>query len=208
MGRYIGPSCRRCRRVGDKLMLKGERCASPKCALVKKSTKSGRRLPRRRKVSDRGLQLREKQKARYIYGLLERQFRRLFAEAEKSRGVTGETLLQLLERRLDNVVYRLGFAASRSQSRQIVRHGHIMVNGRKVNIPSYSVKEGDVIAWKERSTKTALYHEVTEGLGGRIVPNWLSLDKSTLTGKVVALPKREEIGAKFDDRVIVEYYSR
>lgn len=206
MARYIGPSCRLCRRVNDKLMLKGERCATPKCAMERK--RPGQRFTRRRKVSDRGLQLREKQKARYTYGLLERQFRRLFSEAEKSPGVTGETLLQLLERRLDNVVYRLGFADSRSQARQIVRHGHILVNGRKVNIPSYLVKEGNVVAWKERSTKTALYHQVGESLEGKIVPVWLSLDKSTLTGKVVTLPSRNDIDAKFDDKVIVEYYSR
>jgi small subunit ribosomal protein S4 len=189
-------------------MLKGERCATPKCALERKGLPPGQRALRRRKISDRGLQLREKQKARYTYGILERQFRKLFREAERRPGVTGEIFLQLLERRLDNVVYRLGFADSRSQARQIVRHGHIKVNGRKVNIPSYLVKSGDVISWNERSTKTGLYLQAVEKLPGKIIPSWLNLDRSTLSGRVMSLPTPNEIEAKFDEKLIIEYYAR
>lgn len=162
----------------------------------------------RRKLSDRALQLREKQKARHTYGVLERQFRRLFAEAERHPGVTGENLLQLLERRLDNVVYRLGFAVSLPQARQLVRHGHIMVNNHKVDIPSYLVKPGEVIGWKERSKDTELYRQAAEEITGRTIPTWLSVDTQELSGRVLALPSRSEIEAKFDDKVIVEYYSR
>ncbi len=208
MARYTGPSCRVCRRLGDKLMLKGERCATPKCALERRTAPPGQKSARRRKISDRGIQLKEKQKARYTYGIFERQFRRFFAEAERRPGVTGDTLVQLLERRLDNVVYRLGFADSRSQARQLVGHGHIKVNGRKVDIPSCLVKAEDVIAWKEKSTKSELYHRAAEGAEGRAIPSWLSLDKTNLTGKVLSLPTRSEIEVNFDDKVIVEYYSR
>ena len=189
-------------------MLKGSRCLSPACAMERRAKPPGQQVSYRRRFSDRGLQLREKQKARYTYGVLERQFRRFFALAEKQSGITGENLLVLLERRLDNVVYRLGFADSRAQARQLVRHGHIMLNGRKTNIPSCLVKEGDVISWREGSTKTKYYKEMIEGLESKSVPNWLSLDREKAVGRVVSLPIPEDVGAKFELKSIVEYYSR
>jgi small subunit ribosomal protein S4 len=155
-----------------------------------------------------GLRLREKQKVRFSYGVLERQFRRFFAEAARAPGITGENLFILLERRLDNVVYRLGFGDSRAQARQIVRHGHILVNGRKVNIPSYLVKSGDVIKWREASKKTEYYKKLIEGIKGKVTPGWLSLDEENLTGTVLTLPTEDDIEAKFDGKAIVEYYSR
>ena len=179
MARYTGPACRLCRRFEVKLMLKGERCPTPKCPLEKRNVPpGGRSLSRRRsRISDRGLQLREKQKVRFCYGVLERQFRRFFSEAKKGHGTTGDNFLILLERRLDNVVYRLGFADSRAQARQIVRHGHIVVNGRKTDIPSFLVKSGDVIKWRDASTKTEYYKRVAEEIKETFVPSWLSLDK-------------------------------
>jgi len=167
-----------------------------------------RRGPSRRRVSDRGLQLIEKQKARYTYGVLERQFRRSFAQAERQAGITGENLQVLLERRLDNVVYRLGFADSRAQARQLVQHGHIMLNGRKTDIPSCLVKEEDTIGWKESSSKTEYYKQLAEGIESRSIASWLSLDRENLVGQVLSLPTPDEIGAKFDAKAIVEYYSR
>jgi small subunit ribosomal protein S4 len=165
-------------------------------------------MGRRRRLSDRGLQLREKQKARYTYATLERQFRRFFSQAERQEGITGENLLVLLERRLDNVVYRLGFADSRSQARQLVRHGHIMLNGRKTNIPSYLVKEGDTISWREGSRKTEYYKQLAESIEAKTVLSWLSLDKQNLVGQVLSLPTPEETDARFDSKAVVEYYSR
>ncbi len=162
----------------------------------------------RRRVSDRGLQLLEKQKARYTYGVLERQFRRFFAEAGRRPGTTGENLLQLLERRLDNVVYRLGFATSRAQARQIVRHGFFTLNGRKTDIPSCLVKPGDVITWKEGSDRTEYYKQMVQERGDKTAPNWLSLDPQNLIARVLSLPTTDEIAAKFDVKAIVEYYSR
>ncbi|MCJ7792203.1 MAG: 30S ribosomal protein S4 [Dehalococcoidia bacterium] len=210
MARYTGPSCRLCRRFGDKLMLKGERCATPKCPLEKRNTPpGGRPVPRgRSRVSERGLQLREKQKLRFSYGVLERQFRRFFVEAKRSPSATGENLLILLERRLDNVIYRLGFADSRAQARQIVRHGHIMVNGRKADIPSLLVKSGDVVKWREASTKTEYYKRVAEEIEEKFIPNWLSLDKESMTGRVLNLPGKDDIEDGFNTKAIVEYYSR
>lgn len=210
MARYTGPSCRLCRRSGDKLMLKGERCSTPKCPLEKRNTPpGGRPVPRgRSRVSERGLQLREKQKLRFSYGVLERQFRRFFVEAKRSPSATGENLLILLERRLDNVIYRLGFADSRAQARQIVRHGHIMVNGRKADIPSLLVKSGDVVKWREASTKTEYYKRVAEEIEEKFIPNWLSLDKESMTGRVLNLPGKDDIEAGFNVKAIVEYYSR
>ncbi len=212
MARYIGPTCRLCRRVGEKLMLKGERCLTPKCALERRSGPPGRHtLPRRRGrggVSDRGIQLGEKQKARYTYGVLERQFRKFFAEARRLPGPTGENLLVLLERRLDNVVYRLSWADSRSQARQVVRHGHILLNKRKTDIPSCLVKVGDIIEWREAGTRTEYYKKLVETLEGKTIPGWLSLDRERLVGQVLALPSRDDIGAKFNEKAIVEYYSR
>jgi small subunit ribosomal protein S4 len=210
MARYTGPACRLCRRFGDKLMLKGERCSTPKCPLEKRSTPPGRRpLARwRSRISERGLQLREKQKLRFSYGILERQFRRFFIEAKKGPGTTGENLLILLERRLDNVVYRLGFADSRAQARQIVRHGHITVNGHKTDIPSFLVKSGDVVKWREASTKTEYYKRVAEEIEEKFIPDWLSLDKESMTGRVLNLPGKDDIELGFNEKAIVEYYSR
>ena len=210
MARYTGPACRLCRRFEVKLMLKGEKCPTPKCPLEKRNIPpGGRPLPRgRSRISDRGLQLREKQRVRFCYGVLERQFRRFFAEAKKSRGATGETLLISLERRLDNVVYRLGFADSRAQARQIVRHGHIVVNGHKTDIPSFLVKSGDVIKWRDASIKTEYYKRVAEEIEEKFVPSWLSLDKENMTGRVLNLPGKDDIEAGFNAKAIVEYYSR
>jgi len=165
-------------------------------------------LRRRQKLSDRGLQLREKQKARHSYGILERQFRRIFAQAERQAGITGENLLVLLERRLDNVVYRLGFADSRSQARQLVRHGHLILNGHKTDIPSCLVKEGDTISWRKESAKTEYYKQLAQTIEAKSVLNWLSLDKKKLAGQVLSLPTPDDIEATFDEKVIVEYYSR
>jgi small subunit ribosomal protein S4 len=210
MARYTGPVCRLCRRFGEKLMLKGERCSTPKCPLEKRNTPPGEHYSARgrSRISDRGLQLREKQKVRFSYGVFERQFRKFFAEAKKNPSATGENLLILLERRLDNVVYRLGFADSRAQARQIVRHGHIMVNGRKTDIPSFLVKLGDVIKWREASTKTEYYKKVAEEVEEKAIHNWLSLDKESMTGRVLNLPSKDDIEAGFNEKAIVEYYSR
>jgi len=208
MARYTEAVCRLCRRSGDKLMLKGSRCFGPKCAMERRGKPPGRQPTRRRRLSDRGVQLREKQKARYSYGILERQFRRFFEAAERQAGITGENLLVLLERRLDNIVYRLGFADSRSQGRQLVQHGHILVNGQKVDIPSYLVKEGDTISWKETSTKTGYYEQMVQGIEGKVIPGWLSLDIEKGVGQVISLPTPSDIEAKFELAGIVEYYSR
>lgn len=207
MAKYTGPSCRLCRRSSDKLMLKGEKCIT-NCILDKRSAPPGQHAASRRRISDRGLQLREKQKARYTYSIMERQFRRMFAEAERQPGITGENMLVLMERRLDNVVYRLGFADSRRQARQLVEHGHIMLNEHKTNIPSCLVKEGDNINWHESSTKTEYYKTLVESIKGRTVPDWLSLDKKKLAGQVLSLPTPDQIEAKIDAKAIVEYYSR
>jgi len=209
MARYTAAVCRLCRRSGEKLMLKGSRCFTPKCAMDRRGKPPGQQLSRRRRrLSDRGFQLREKQKARYTYGIMERQFRRFFAQAEKQAGITGENLLVLLERRLDNVVYRLGFADSRSQARQLVQHGHIMLNGRKTNIPSCLVKDGDVIGWGEGSTKTEYYQQMAKSIEAKSVLSWLSLDKQNLVGQVLSLPTPDDIEVKIEGKTIVEYYSR
>ena len=208
MANYTGPVCRLCRREGIKLFLKGTRCYSEKCSVAKRTYAPGQHgQGRRAKVSDYGRQLREKQKARRIYGVLERQFRGYFAKATRSKGVTGERLLQLLELRLDNVVYRLGFADSRNQARQLVNHGHFVVNGRRVDIPSYLVKENDQITVRENSRNSA-YFKSLESLGERTVSEWLRLDAANLTGYVVRLPKREDIDIPVQEHLIVEKYSR
>ena len=209
MARYTGPVCRLCRRSGEKLFLKGSRCFTPKCSVDKRPNPPGQQVRRRRqKLSDRGLQLREKQKARYTYEIMERQFRKFFAQAGRQAGITGENLLVLLERRLDNVVYRLGFADSRSQARQLVRHGHIMLNGRKTNIPSCLVKEDDTISWRKESTKTEYYKQLAQSIEAKTVLSWLNLDKQTLVGQVLSLPTPDDIEATFNVKAIVEYYSR
>ncbi len=208
MARYTAAVCRLCRRSGEKLMLKGSRCFTPKCTMDKRGKPPGQQLSQRRRISDRGLQLREKQKARYTYGILEKQFSRFFTQAERQSGITGENLLVLLERRLDNVVYRLGFADSRAQARQLVRHGHIMLNGRKTDIPSCLVKEGDTISWKPEKTKTEYYKLLVQSIEGRSVLSWLSLDRQNLVGRVLSLPTPDDIDVKFDGKSIVEFYSR
>ena len=210
MARYTQATCRLCRRSGDKLMLKGERCFTSKCAFERRDVPPGQHstTKRRRRKSDRGLQLQEKQKARYTYGLLERQFRKFFAEAERLPGVTGENLLILLERRLDNVVYRLGFASSRAQARQLISHGHFSLNGRKADVPSCVVKTGDVIAWRDVSTRTEYYKILLEEIDDRTIPDWLTLDTKKMVGQVLTLPTGTDIEAKFDEKVVVEYYSR
>lgn len=208
MARYTGAVCRLCRRQGEKLFLKGDRCFTPKCAIERRPSPPGMHGARRRRVSERGLQLKEKQKARYIFSVLERQFRRHYAEAARSKGMTGENLLKILESRLDNVVYRLGFADSRSQARQLVRHGHFTVNGRKTDIPSFIVKPGNVIAWKPGSTKLEYYKQMARGIQGKAVPDWLSLDLQTLSGRVITVPSRSDIDLRINEQAIVEFYSR
>jgi len=210
MARYTEAVCRLCRRSGEKLLLKGARCFTPKCAVDKRPKPPGQAGAgrRRRRFSDRALQLREKQKARYSYGTLERQFHKTFEMAERQAGITGDNLLVLLERRLDNVVFRLGFADSRAQARQIVRHGHIMLNGKKTSIPSALVKEGDTISWREGSQKTEYYKQLAEDIESKQVLNWLSLDRQNLTGQIISLPTPEECDAKFDGKAVIEYYSR
>ena len=208
MARYTGAVCRLCRREGQKLFLKGERCYTDKCGLTRRAYAPGQHGQGRKKLSGYGLQLREKQKARRYYGVLEGQFRHYFELANKKAGVTGENLLAILESRLDNVVYRLGFGTSRPEARQLVRHGHFTVNGKKVNIPSYLVKVGDVIAIKEESKNSEKIKNVLEITASRIVPKWLDLDNNTLTGKVVAVAEREDIDLPLEEHLIVELYSK
>lgn len=208
MARYTGPVCRLCRREGIKLYLKGDRCYTDKCAIDRRAYAPGQHGQGRKKTSEYGLQLREKQKARRIYGILERQFANYFEKAERQPGVTGENLLRLLERRLDNVVYRLGFACSRPEARQLVKHNHFTLNGHKANIPSMLVKVGDVIQVKEKSLDSAKFQEIKENIVHRTPPAWLELDHEQLTGKVVALPTREQIDAPIEEHLIVEMYSR
>ena len=204
MARYTASVCKLCRRCQGKLMLKGDRCLTPKCAMDRRRRTQGRR----RRVSDRGLQLLEKQKVRYTYGVLERQFRRFFTQAERQSGITGDNLLVLLERRLDNVVYRLGFADSRAQARQLVQHGHIMLNGRRTDIPSCLVKEGDTISWKEKSAKTEFYKQLAESIESKSVAGWISLDRQNLVGRVISLPTPDEVTETLNGKAVVEYYSR
>ncbi len=208
MARYTGPVCRLCRREGIKLFLKGTRCYSGKCAIDRRAYAPGQHGQGRKKATEYGLQLREKQKARRIYGVLERQFRRYFAKAAHEKGVTGERLLQLLELRLDNVVTRAGFSDSRSQGRQLVRHGHFTVNGQRVNIPSYLVKEGDVIAVATKSLSVPLFQGYTESMRGRRVVPWISVELNAARATIVGLPKREDIDIPVREHLIVERYSR
>ncbi|MCL6547991.1 MAG: 30S ribosomal protein S4 [Alicyclobacillus sp.] len=208
MARYTGPVCRLCRREGVKLYLKGERCFSDKCAIDRRPFPPGQHGQGRRRNSEYGLQLREKQKARRFYGVLEKQFESYYEEAARRRGVTGENLLQILESRLDNVVYRLGFAASRKEARQLVRHGHFNVNGHRVDIPSFLTKPGDVISVREKSLQAGRIKELLESAESRTVPAWLERDLNTSSGKVVRLPARDEIDAPVAEQMIVEHYSR
>lgn len=210
MARYIEAVCRQCRREGTKLYLKGDRCYSDKCAFSRRGYAPGQhgQGQARKKVSEYGTQLREKQKARRIYGLLERQFRNYFEKAERQKGITGENLLVLLERRLDNVVFRMGFASSRTQARQLVRHGHFTVNGHRVDIPSFLVKAGNVVAVAEGSKDTPVMKEMAEGLAAKTVPAWIELSVNELSGKVARYPTREEIDVPIQEHFIVELYSR
>ena len=208
MARYTGPVCRLCRREGTKLFLKGERCMTGKCALDRRSTAPGQHGAANKKVREYGMQLREKQKTRRYYGVLETQFRNYYAEADRKSGMTGENLLVLLERRLDNTVYRMGMAESRKEARQLVLHGHFTLNGKKVTIPSISVKAGDVIAVKESSRDNAKIKSLLEGAASKLNPKWLEVNKENGSAKVVALPAREDIDFDFNEQLIVELYSK
>jgi small subunit ribosomal protein S4 len=206
VARYTDPVCRLCRAEGIKLFLKGDRCNSAKCAIVRRSYRPGMHGQARQKLSEYAIRLREKQKVRRVYGVLEKQFRRYYHEATRVRGVTGEVLLQLLERRLDNTIFRLGLAASRPQARQFVRHGFFLVNGRRTDIPSYNVKPGMVIKVVEK--KTDFFKKRIEGVTMPRVPTWLQLDTAQLTGTIISLPNREENDTPANEQYIVEYYSR
>ncbi len=208
MARYTEATCRLCRREKLKLFLKGDRCYTDKCAFERRSYAPGQHGQRGRKVSDYGIQLREKQKVKRIYGVLEKQFRGYYSRAERQKGITGNNLLILLERRLDNVVYRMGFASSRSQGRQLIRHNHFTVNGKKVNIPSYHVKVGDVIEVKEKSRKMPFILEAMETVVRREIPSWLQVDGSNFNGVVKEFPNREQLAMPINEQLIVELYSK
>jgi small subunit ribosomal protein S4 len=209
MARYIGPVCRLCRREGMKLFLKGERCYTDKCAIEKRNVPPGQHgRSRKAKMVGYGVQLREKQKVKRTYGVLENQFRRYFEAADRQKGVTGELLLQFLERRLDNVIYRLGFATSRAQARQLVRHGHFLVNGKKVDIPSYSVRSGDTVAVRSGSAENPTIQHAMEEVKGRGIPEWLLFDSATTSGRISQLPTREQINLPVQEQLIVELYSK
>lgn len=208
MARYTGPVCRICRRQGVKLYLKGQRCFGPKCAVERRKYPPGEHGQGRRKISEFGLQLAEKQKIRSIYGVLERQFRKHFEEAERRPGMTGPNLLAILESRLDNVIFRLGFATSRQQARQIVRHGHVTLNGRKTNIPSALVREGDVVGVAPKSRDNEYFSVLKGELTEKTVPRWLTLEAGTLSGRVSSSPVREDIDTTINEQLVVEFYSR
>ena len=208
MARYTGSVCRLCRREGAKLFLKGTRCYTKKCSFERRPTPPGQHGVRRRKMGDFGIQLREKQKVRRVYGVLERQFRNYFREAETHAGVTGEALLQSLETRLDNVVFRLGFATSRAQARQLVAHGHFAVNGRPTNVPSYALKPGDSVEVRDSRRNREVFKTVKETLRSHQAPDWLSLDAAKLSGSVASIPRRDQMPLDLSEQLVVEYYSR
>jgi small subunit ribosomal protein S4 len=208
LARYTDSVCRLCRREALKLFLKGERCYTDKCAIERRNYPPGDHGQGRHKFSEYAVQLREKQKVKRMYGLLEGQFRRYFEMAERSRGITGETLLQLLERRLDNMVYRMGFATSRAEGRQLVRHGHFSVNSRKVDVPSALLKPGDVVGVRERSRKVVRIQEALAQAEHRGAPDWLEVDREGFSGRVKALPKREELTMPINEKLIIELYSK
>lgn len=208
MARYTGPACKLCRREGKKLFLKGDRCYTGKCALERRSYAPGQHGQNRKKTSEYGLQLRAKQSARRYYGVSEGQFHKYFLMAERKEGVTGTNLLQLCESRLDNIVYTAGFASSRAQARQLVNHAHFTVNGTKVDIPSYLVKAGDVIAVKDTTKSTDEFKTLVESNASRTIPKWIDADAQAMTAKVVALPEREEIATPVEEHLIVEFYSK
>ncbi len=208
MARYTDASCKLCRREGQKLFLKGERCYTNKCAVGRRPYAPGQHGAQKKKLSEYGIQLREKQKAKRFYGLLESQFRKYFEIAANKKGITGENLLQLLESRLDNVVYRLGFGTTRAESRQLVSHGHFLINGKRLNIPSYIVNVGDTIDVSEKGKKSPRFKEILDTTGSKVVPKWLEVDQENLKGKVVALPSREDIDLNVQEHLIVELYSK
>ena len=206
MARYTGPSCKLCRREGTKLYLKGERCLSDKCAFNRRTAAPGQHGAAKKKLTEYGMQLREKQKAKRYYGVLEKQFHSYYEKADNQEGIAGENLLRLLERRLDNVVFRMGLAASHKEARQLVLHGHFTLNGHKANIPSILVKVGDVVAVKE--TDSAKIKELVEAMGEKISPKWLEIDKNAGSAKVVAMPERDDIDFEFNEQLIIELYSK
>ncbi|MFQ5455944.1 MAG: 30S ribosomal protein S4 [Nitrospirota bacterium] len=208
MGRNLKPVCKLCRREGVKLFLKGSRCYADKCAMDRRGYGPGQHGQRRTRITEYRIQLREKQKLKSIYGIMEKQFRGYFFKADRKQGITGENLLQLLERRLDNIVYRIGFSVSRNQSRQMVTHGHFLVNGKKVDIPSYLIKEGDIVEPKEKSRKLSSIEMAMENAQGREIPSWLEVDKENLKGKILHLPEKEDIFLPVDEQMIVELCSR
>jgi small subunit ribosomal protein S4 len=208
MARYTGPVCRLCRREGQKLFLKGDRCYTDKCAIARRSYAPGQHGQRRKKLSEYGIQLREKQKARRYYGILEGQFKKYFEMANNKQGITGENLLKILETRLDNVVYRAGFAQSRSEARQLVRHSHFLINGKKVNIPSYLTRVGDVLTVKEESRNSIKIKEIIESTEGKIIPKWLETNVDKYEIKIVSEPDREDIDLPLEEHLIVELYSK
>lgn len=210
MARMTGPVCRLCRRENHKLFLKGSRCYTQKCPMERRPTIPGQHGEKnaRRKTSQFGMQLREKQKTKRYYGVLEAQFRRYYERASRVKGVTGQYMLQLLERRLDNVVYRAGFASSRPEARQMVRHGHFTVNGRRVNVPSYEVREQDVIAVAEASKSLPRFKELAAAIGARTIPAWIEVDPENLRARIVRLPQRDEIDVPVQEHLIIELYSR
>lgn len=208
MARYTESVCRLCRRENLKLFLKGERCYTDKCAIERRNYPPGEHGQGRQKFSEYSIQLREKQKVKRIYGLLEKQFRRTFTEAARTKGITGETLLALLERRLDNVAYRLGFASSRAEARTLVRHGHVLVNGRKVNIPSYTVRVSDLVSIKESSRQLGRVQAAMEGAQRRGIPDWAEVDREAVSGRIRLLPSRSDITMPINEKLIVELYSK
>ena len=208
MARYTGPACKLCRREGKKLYLKGERCTSGKCAIDRRNTAPGQHGAAKKKMGEYGIQLREKQATRRYYGVLERQFKNYYEEAARKEGMTGENLLILLERRLDNAVFRMGLAESHKEARQLVLHAHFTLNGKKVNVPSILVKPGDVIAVKEASRSSAKFKALAESLESKVAPKWLDVDKTNLQAKVVAFPARDDIDFDFNEQLIVELYSK
>ena len=208
MARYTGPACKLCRREGKKLYLKGERCTSGKCALDRRSTAPGQHGAAKKKMGEYGIQLREKQVTRRYYGVLERQFKNYYEEAARKEGMTGENLLVLLERRLDNVVFRMGLAESHKEARQLVLHAHFTLNGKKVNIPSILVKPGDVISVKASSRDSVKFKALAEALETKTAPKWLDVDKTNATAKVVAIPTREDVDFPFEEQLIIELYSK
>ena len=208
MARYTGPSCKLCRREGKKLYLKGDRCLTDKCAVSRRATVPGQHGAGRKNVKEYGMQLREKQTARRYYGVQEKQFKKYYVAADKKEGITGENLLSILERRFDNVVYRMGMASSRKEARQLVRHGHFTLNGKKADIPSILLRVGDVVALKEKSRSSEKMKELMEVMADATAPKWLELDKEAVSAKMIAMPARDDIDFEFNEQLIIELYSK